>query len=118
MKRSIKNVLSIGLTSLLCATAAQSFAAQDNTSAVGIKHISVYHDWAQIVLEKSVKLNHNQCVGRDHVILRIRNGKDIDTMLATAMSAHLAGRKVSFGIDGCYTVSQESRPLAYRIDLK
>ena len=77
--------------------------------------VGSYADIAYVIFTPAVP-NLEGCpyTAGDEVVIDWSTNPNAKAMYATVLAAYLAGRKVGFGVSGCY---QGGAPLAYRVDV-
>ena len=77
--------------------------------------MGTYENFACIVFTPAIpNLENCPYLNADQVIIDWTSHPNAKAMYATVLAAYVAGRKVGFGVNGCYPASA---PLAYRVDV-
>lgn len=91
------------------------FAAAETTTDVTITQISTYDSWAAIYITPNYANSQGCTTSQNKIMVRFQDGtSDKKIIYSAILAAYLAGKKVSFGLNGCFN----DLPYVYRVDVK
>jgi hypothetical protein len=104
-----------GAAAIIAAYAVVASASSQIYSDRTITLVGSYANAAYVMFTPAVP-NLEGCpyTAGDEVVIDWGTDPNAKAMYATVLAAYMAGRKVGFGVSGCY---QGGAPLAYRVDV-
>ena len=113
--RFIKHALRAAAAALVAGYTIVASAATQIPMDRTITSMGSYENIGFIAFTPAIANSENCAyINGDQVIIDWTSSPNAKTMYATALAAYVAGRKIGFGISGCYP---GSAPLVYRVDV-
>ena len=93
----------------------KAISAAETTADVTITQISTYDSWAAIYISPGFANTQGCTTSQNKIMVRFQDGtSDKKIIYSAILAAYLAGKKVSFGLNGCFN----DLPYVYRVDVK